>query len=978
MLNVLMNILNEMDAFVYVSDLETDELLFLNRKIKDVFAIGDDFRGRPCWSAIQKGFTGRCPFCHLSELVKNPNAPVVWEECNTITGRYYKNVDSIIDWEDGRKVHLQYAIDITETKLAQHDAANMLKILKNILNGMDAHVYVSDMATDEILFINKTAKEAFGLDDQAVGQICWKVLQDGCAERCSFCPNFKLEIDPNTPVVWEEHNSVTKRRYRNVDSVIEWMDGKKVHVQHSSDITDILDAQGETRAIRERLETALASSQAGVWELDLRAGMLTYDTICANLFGLDAQKDSMPISSLIVHLEKMAQQGPGEDAFKGLREGDPYADSPSKDFCLKFPDGGLRYVRNHGNTIRDREGKALRVVGMCIDITSHVTMENDLKAARDAAENASRAKSQFLSNMSHEIRTPMNAIIGMTEILLHEDLNDRQRHYLDDIRTSATSLLDIINEILDFSKIEAGKLELNQVHYSLTELMHNLESIFAVAAKKKGITFRMDIRGELPACLYGDDLRLRQVLVNVIGNAIKFTEKGKVSLTAEADGNRLRFAINDTGIGIKSEDLPNIFTAFDRVDLGNTRTIAGTGLGLSITKNLVSMMDGTIRVASEYGIGTTFYFEFPLVVGDPAELLYEEASYCLLNAPDARILVVDDNEVNLNVAAGLLRLFNISCDTALSGREAIRKIDAEHYDIVFMDHMMPEMDGIETTKLLRERYDAGALTIVALTANAVAGARENLLSVQMNDYLSKPIVKEQLSQVLSKWLPADKICRVEHKKPSSAEPERALSAVLARVAAIDGVNVHLALDRINGLQDVYETSLGILVRRLPDAQQRLSTFLENEDARGFAIEVHGLKGSLHNIGATSMALEAELLENRAKESDLHFCRERLPALQEAFSTLHEALIAALGEEESAPARTSPGDSGLLMQQLSVLRNLVDTFEDDEALSILRRLREYDYGEALNGALDNVSQLVEAFEHDRALALLDGLPACGAG
>ncbi len=1119
MISVLKNILDGLDAYVYVSDLESDEILFVNKKIKETFHFYDIAAGTVCWQVVQKGFAERCSFCPLPELKKEPGTSIVWEAVNTVTGRYHRNMDSVIDWVDGKKVHLHYAIDITESRRVQQDADKMLGILKNILNGMDAYVYVSDMETDEILFINNRMQKAFELDESAIGKICWQVLQSGFTERCSFCPNHKLEKEHDATVVWEEHNTVTGRHYKNVDSVIEWMDGKKVHMQHSADITDILEAQRETRETRERLEMAMTASQAGVWEIDLVAGILSYDQLCGSLFAFDQTSNTLTLDELVSHLKKYMLKVSGSDVIEALLERDPYAHSRSRDFQLVFPDGAERYIRNYGNTIRDDDGKALKVIGMCIDITQTVKLENELKAAKIAAEDKGRAdadartqvmldatplaasfwdekgnmldcnmeavrlfglsqkadymehfyelnpeyqpdgeltaakaereigetfktgmrrfewmyktpageplpvettlvrvpwkgeyrlaaysrdlreiraieqkrieavehsvemevqaraalassdaKSQFLSNMSHEIRTPMNAIIGMAELLSNERLTGRQKRYVDDIKTSSTSLLGIINDILDFSKIEAGKLQLIPVDYDVKKLLRNLESMFTFAAQTKGISFFLRIESDLPSCVYGDDIRVRQALINILGNAVKFTKTGGVTLIVRASGDMLYFDIKDTGIGIKEEELPKIYNDFDQLDTQNNRNITGTGLGLSITKNLIGLMGGKITVESEYGKGTVFHLAIPLVYGDEKKLLLEQDETAFVNAPDASILVVDDNEVNLSVAVGLLSLYGISCDTAQSGQEAIDKIKHKKYDIVFMDHMMPEMDGVETTGILRQSYAQDKLTIIALTANAIEGVSGTLLKAGMNDYLTKPIDRNKLNQILVKWLPPEK---AQHGNTLPIqEGHMAQRDVFVRLEGIAGLDSGLGLKRVAGAKTVYLKTLGIMEHRLPASIERMQSFVAKGDLKGLAIEVHGAKGSLNNIGATGLAGQAEELEMSAKQGDAVLCRGKLPALAEGLAKLQQDLSLALMEQESAVNYVGKGDRGLLSQQLLLVKRAIETFEGDEALERLRSLAEYDYGQAANEKLKEICQTVEEFDFDKSLKIIE--------
>ena len=559
-------------------------------------------------------------------------------------------------------------------------------------------------------------------------------------------------------------------------------------------------------------------------------------------------------------------------------------------------------VKHYGNYIVMSYTRDLRELKNMLDEMHNV--EEDLRLVRDAAEKNTKAKSEFLANMSHEIRTPMNAILGMSEVLMSDELTDQQRQHMNDIRVSANALLGIINDILDFSTIEAGKLQLVCGDYDVIQLLRNLTTMFQAAAREKNITFTLEISGEIPTCLYGDDIRIRQVLVNIIGNAIKFTKAGGATLRFSASDGMIHFDVSDTGIGIKPQDIPNIFNDFDRVDLQNTRSIAGTGLGLSITRSLVALMGGTIRVESDYGKGTTFFVQFPLIVGNKDRLSSNAGEAELIHAPEASILVVDDSEVNLRVASALLNLFGIQCDTAISGHEAIDKVEAKRYDIVLMDHIMPEMDGIETTSVLRQKYDANTLIIVALTANAIEGVRETLLDAGMNDYLSKPIDKTELNSLLCRMLPSGMIQKKQRQQPETAAN---LSPLLAKVAAIEGIDVPLALDRMNGVQSLYEESLAIMVRHLPESVGRLHSFLDGKDLNGFFIEVHGLKGSLNTFGMTQLALAAQRLEFEAKKENLLFCQQNLPALTESLSALHIELATLLAGNAQEQTYTGIGD-----------------------------------------------------------------------
>ena len=398
----------------------------------------------------------------------------------------------------------------------------------------------------------------------------------------------------------------------------------------------------------------------------------------------------------------------------------------------------------------------------------------EFETRMQAAQVASEVKSRFLASMSHEIRTPMNAIIGMSDLMRTDNMDITQRVFFDDIKKMSRSLLQIINDVLDFSRIEAGRLEIVPVHFYMMELYNNICSVSRFLADTKGLYFLDSIDASTPSVIYGDDVRIRQIIFNIINNAIKYTHEGSVSFdvrkVTKNERDFLSFVVKDTGIGIKEEDLPKLFNAFYQVDMAVNHGIDGSGLGLSITKNLVALMDGEISLQSEYGEGSEFTIMLPLIEGN-AELVENQSSSSYVIAKDgARVLVVDDSQINLKVAAAYLERHNIWAETALSGPEAIMKVHRKnaHYDLIFMDHMMPEMNGIETTCKIRE-MGYKDIPIIALTANAIEGIRDLYIKADMNDFISKPIDPKELNKVLIRWLPWDLVQRSVQGQPPMGE-----------------------------------------------------------------------------------------------------------------------------------------------------------------------------------------------------------------
>ena len=405
-----------------------------------------------------------------------------------------------------------------------------------------------------------------------------------------------------------------------------------------------------------------------------------------------------------------------------------------------------------------------------IDVTDVMAQAKLMRELKEKAENASNVKSSFLANMSHEIRTPMNAILGMTEIALRGKLEDQQRDAIEQIKAASMTLLTIINDILDFSKIESGKMEIVEVDYDVLTLVKDVYHIFAGKVNEKNLKLEITVDPTFPTSLHGDEIRMKQVLINLVNNAVKFTEQGSIHLTVEYErkGENVLFkgSVKDTGIGIKPEDLERIFNSFEQSDTFRNRKKEGSGLGLAISRQLLQLMGGDIHVESTYQQGSNFYFEVPQHIVDESPCgafdlsegqprVNRAAEHEDFRAPEAKVLVVDDNLVNRKVAVGLMRPFAMQVDAAKSGKEAIEMIQQKEYHLVFMDHMMPDMDGVETTHVIRslegEYYKN--VPIIALTANAISGVKEMFLEEGMNDFIAKPINVKELSEKILDWLP---------------------------------------------------------------------------------------------------------------------------------------------------------------------------------------------------------------------------------
>ncbi|MDR1307669.1 MAG: response regulator [Treponema sp.] len=603
--------------------------------------------------------------------------------------------------------------------------------------------------------------------------------------------------------------------------------------------------------------------------------------------------------------------------------------------------GDHRIYTTNTTAMRDKSGRVEGIMILFHDVTETLL-------AKETAEAASRAKSAFLATMSHEIRTPLNAIIGLSEIQLQQELPEAVLGDLEKIYSSGSILLGIINDILDISKIEAGNLELIPVEYDTPSLINDTVQLNIVRIGSKPITFKLNIDDTIPAKLFGDELRVKQVLNNILSNAFKYTKEGTVTLQIrwekQGDDACMIFAVNDTGQGIRTEDIDRLFSEYSQLNTRANRKIEGTGLGLSITKQLVEMMDGTINVESEYGLGSTFTVRLRQGIVDIRPIGQEVSenlrSFRLIETKRSRgknlvrarmsygkVLVVDDVPTNLDVAKGLMLPYDLTIDCVLSGQEAIDRIRKEgvKYDTIFMDHMMPGMDGIEATKIIRGEIGteyAKTVPIIALTANALAGNEELFLTSGFNGFLAKPIDIFKLDAVLNQWVrdkqTEETLWKAEHE--NSFEAAVVPSGGFLDTARLEGMDFKAGLKRY-GTEEIYIKVLQSYVTHSPELLDKLRS-LTRETLPEYTVTVHGLKGASYGVCADETGKGAEELEHAAKAADYEKVSSKNAAFIEKTETFLEdlrKLLESTAERGEKKRKAAAPEKALLEKLLDASR-----------------------------------------------------------
>lgn len=620
-------------------------------------------------------------------------------------------------------------------------------------------------------------------------------------------------------------------------------------------------------------------------------------------------------------------------------------------------------------------------------------------------------KSDFLANMSHEIRTPINAILGFDEMLLREENNEQTLEYAANIKSAGENLLSLVNDILDFSKVESGKMEIIPEEYKTSNMLTDVVNLTYLKAQEKGLSFEIYIGKDIPRKLYGDEMRVKQILTNVLNNAVKYTEAGRVILSvnfdklSETDG-RLRISVEDTGIGIEQENISKITESFQRFDLQRNRSIEGSGLGMSIVASLLNVMGGRLQIYSTYGEGSDFRILIPQGIRDASPIGNYQRDFRndlrsmtpyqeLFTAPQANVLFVDDNAMNLSVARGLLKKTKIQIDTAESGSACLELTRQVKYDLIFMDHLMPEMDGVET--LHRLRREEGNLNrdtlVVALTANAIKGSREFYIQEGFCDYLTKPVAGERLEEILLKLLPEEYIIPSEEAEADIEKEEEETEAVIPketdRIISIDVClqelesmlrKAHISITEgyhyAGNSMGQFHWMLMLFAESFREKSQRIMEFYEKQEEEAYTIEVHALKSNAKGIGANVLYQLAWEHEKQSRSGNWSYVETHWEELCDEWLCVVNGILNYIGEDpvawQEAAVSMDAVKLDMTAEQRIILKNCIDVLEDyesDPACALLENLLQEELGKEVRERVEQAMEALECLDFESAIGLL---------
>lgn len=642
--------------------------------------------------------------------------------------------------------------------------------------------------------------------------------------------------------------------------------------------------------------------------------------------------------------------------------------------------------------IEDTYGDTIGYIILVTDLSERMNTMQDLEAAIIEAQRANQAKSTFLANMSHEIRTPMNAIIGFSELLLKMDIAPDVREYVQDIKWSSHNLLAIINEILDISKIESGKTELICGDYSTGSLLNDVSLIIASQAKKKGLAFSMNVDSNIPTKLYGDKTRIRGVLINILNNAVKYTPEGsvtfEVNIRKQTDENvTLEFKVIDTGIGIKEEDLPSLFKSFEQLDQKFHYDIEGSGLGLAIANGYVNLMGGEITVDSVYGEGSTFtvVIDQKIVEKEPLGCNFStvedsaNSSIGTMKIANTHVLVVDDNLVNLKVAGSTLSYYGLIVDTASSGPDAIELCKQHQYPIVFLDQMMPEMDGIETMKEIRQispYYSSGGESkLIALTANAISGVRTHLIEEGFDEYLGKPMNFEQLELLFVRFLPAENIY-YESEDDSPADKDDQKDQDLEYVKnSLPNVDIQQGLTNCGGKLKDYLNVLEITWNYGEKQLKELEELHAKQDYDTYTIKIHSMKSMTRNLGANTISDMAKAQESAGLKKETSYIDAHIDEFRTAYLSMLENIEMVLRHygyiQDNAGEQSKEFLTEEMVRYILInIRQSMDAFDFTKVFDILAEIKKYQLSDDYQEVFAKIAHWMDELNVDAIYSLIE--------